>query len=210
MTARLAQLHVRWIHGDLSAGEELAALLLPLLETEFHVRFPSLDPDIIHDSAIDGILSYLSRPTRCAGHEYALHHLIAAEVRHQITNRVRSEVRRRRRERKWAESCQFHTAENQPGPDLPDDDERRARARRFCQTDEEWQCLLLLWHGQANRSGTPDPPGPEPVEPPLTPRRMKLIRQRLLTRLRRLNRTAARRIPRPPLISQRQKDNQPD
>jgi hypothetical protein len=105
----LSSLHTELLQGSLEAAEQTAVILLPLLLREFHRRFPSVDPELVHDAVVDEISFYISHPDdvqRING--VTIERVIAGRARRRLCNRIRGNVRRQCRERAWSE--QFNTS----------------------------------------------------------------------------------------------------
>jgi RNA polymerase sigma-70 factor, ECF subfamily len=98
-SSQLLGLHRRLCDGDRTASEELAELILEPLIDAISRRFPRSDEQTIWDGVVDALLDYCARP-----HQFdeergvPLDRFLCMASRHNVTNLLRGETRRRARE----------------------------------------------------------------------------------------------------------------
>ena len=98
-SSQLLGLHRRLCDGDRTASEELAALILEPLLDAISRRFPRSDEQTIWDGAVDVLLDYCARPHQFdEGRGVPLDRFLSMASRHNVTNLLRGEPRRRARE----------------------------------------------------------------------------------------------------------------
>src|SRR5581483_5201551 len=97
----LLSLHARLLSGDRLASEALMCLLLPHLVTAVARGFHRVDVQLVADGVTDALLDDSERPDQFdAGREVPLDRFLAAAAQRNVANLLRSEHRRKARERK--------------------------------------------------------------------------------------------------------------
>jgi RNA polymerase sigma-70 factor (ECF subfamily) len=97
----LLALHHRLLRGDRLASEELARLMLPLLQEELTRRFPRADEQLVSDGVIDAVLDYCASPQQFdPSKDVPLDRFLATAAWRNVGNLLIGERRRRRREKK--------------------------------------------------------------------------------------------------------------
>jgi hypothetical protein len=98
----LLALHGRLLSGDRLASDDLVRAVLPFLLEEVARRFPrTTDEQLVADGVIDAVLDYSARPQQFdAGLGVPLDRFLAKAAWRNVTNLVRAEGRRKKRERK--------------------------------------------------------------------------------------------------------------
>ncbi len=100
-SAQLLALHSRLCHGDRTAPEEVARLLLPPLVQEISRQFPQTDEHVIWDGVSDAILDYCARPDSFdEKRNVPLDRFLQMAAWRNVANSMRGEKRRKTREEK--------------------------------------------------------------------------------------------------------------
>lgn len=154
--AQLLELHRRLCHGDRTASEELADLILEPLVERVSRRFPRIDDQIIWDAVIDAFfLEYCSRPPRFdAGRAVPLDAFLLMAARRNVANALRGEARRRAREAEAAQDDAPSAVELDPtaGNILQQEETRQVQRQqdlmRLLQDPKDRRVLALRLQGE--------------------------------------------------------------
>jgi RNA polymerase sigma-70 factor (ECF subfamily) len=108
----LESLHRRLLMGDRLASPELVGHILACLQQEMERLFPQFDPHLVSDGVIDAVLDYCARPTQFdASRGVPLDRFLSRAARGNVRNLMRSERRRKNREKKVGEKkCEIDVA----------------------------------------------------------------------------------------------------
>jgi len=125
-------LHERLMHGDRLASEELARLVLPLLQGEMARRFPGTDDQLLSDGVIDAVLGYCACPGQYdPGQGVPLDRFLATAAWRNVSNLRTGERRRLRREKKvGGEKHETDVALDPAARNIQREEEEQHAARR--------------------------------------------------------------------------------
>jgi RNA polymerase sigma factor (sigma-70 family) len=113
-SSQLLGLHRRLCHGDRTASEELAELILKSLVDAISRRFPCNDQQTVWDGVVDALVDYCARPHQFdEGRGVPLDHFLRMASWRNVMNLLRGESRRSARE-EAAESDALSAVELDP------------------------------------------------------------------------------------------------
>jgi RNA polymerase sigma-70 factor, ECF subfamily len=113
-SSQLLGLHRRLCHGDRTASEELAELILKSLVDAISRRFPYNDQQTVWDGVVDALVDYCARPHQFdEGRGVPLDHFLRMASWRNVMNLLRGESRRSARE-EAAESDALSAVELDP------------------------------------------------------------------------------------------------
>jgi hypothetical protein len=195
MAGRLAALHTQLSGGVLSAREEVAGLLVPVLQRQFHSRFAHIDAEIVHDAVVEAIMAYLDEPAlfdRTKG--LTVRAFVYRNAHQKLCNNIHSAQCRRTRESRWASeqkvqdalALQHSLAEIGAQPELYPLETLQAIASRAAKNGEERQCLSLLLHGETDSCAYAKALGVSGANCVWQRQAVKRVTDRLKARLRRM------------------------
>lgn len=147
----LPALHARLLSGERSASEVVTRLLLAKLIAEVTRSYTRVDEQLIADGVIDALLDYCERPQQFdATHGISLDRFLVTTARQNVDNLLRSEHRRKARERKaGSKKCEADVAFDPVAGNIRREEqdliERQRMAMNEALTSETDREVLRLW-----------------------------------------------------------------